>query len=88
MERDFEGSEIYNVCTGVKTKVAELVDLIKRTLGDESLPVSFIDGTPGDQFGIVGDNTKLKSYLGDIKFTSVDSGISKFISSLGVIPEK
>ena len=85
MERDFEGSEVYNVCTGVKTKVAGLVDLIKRTLGDESLPVSFIKGTPGDQFGIVGDNTKLRSYLGDIEFTDLDVGISKFISSLGVI---
>ena len=88
MERDFEGSEVYNVCTGVKTKVADLVDLIKRTLGDESLPVSFIEGTVGDQFGIVGDNTKLRSYLGDIKFTNLDRGISKFISSLGVIEEK
>ena len=88
MERDFEGSEVYNVCTGIKTKVADLVDLIKRTLGDESLPVSFIEGTAGDQFGIVGDNTKLKSYLGDIEFTNLDTGISKFISSLGVIQEE
>lgn len=88
MEQNFAGSEVYNVCTGVKTKVADLVDLIKRTLGDESLPVSYVEGTPGDQFGIVGDNSKIVSYLGDIEFTDLDMGISKFISSIGVIQEK
>ena len=88
MEQNFAGSEVYNVCTGVKTKVADLVDLIKRTLGDESLPVSYVEGTPGDQFGIVGDNSKIASYLGDIEFTDLDMGISKFISSIGVIQEK
>ena len=88
MEQNFTGSEVYNVCTGVKTKVADLVDLIKLRLGDESLPVNYIEGTPGDQFGIVGDNSKIVNYLGDIRFTDLDMGIAKFISSIGVIQEK
>ena len=88
MEQDFKGSEVYNVCTGVKTKVTDLVNLIKRKLGNESLPVSYIKGTPGDQFGIVGNNSKLKSFLGVIEFTNLDIGISKFISSIAIIQKK
>lgn len=88
MDRNFKGSEVYNVCTGIKTEVTELVDVIKNTLGDESLPVSYIEGTPGDQFGIVGDNSKLRSYIGDIEFTDLETGISKFVSSIDMLPEK
>ena len=82
VERGFTGSEIYNVCTGIKTKVADLVNVIKNSLGNKDLPVCYIEGTPGDQFGIVGDNSKLKSFIGEIDFVDVEEGISKFVSSI------
>ena len=88
MEREFKGSEVYNVCTGIKTEVADLVDLIKHTLGDESMPVSYIGATPGDQFGIVGDNSKLRSFIGNIEFTNLEEGISKFVLSIGGLSDK
>jgi len=88
MDLNFKGSEVYNVCTGIKTEVAELVNIIKNTLGDKNLPVSYIDGTPGDQFGIIGDNSKLTTYIKDIEFTDVETGISKFVSSVKMPAEK
>lgn len=88
IEQGFTGSEIYNVCTGIKTKVADLVNVIKNSLGNEDLPVSYIEGTPGDQFGIVGDNSKLKSFIDEIEFIGVEEGISKFVSSIEIPPIK
>lgn len=82
LKKDFKDSEIYNVCTGKKTKVFELIEVIKNSLDAKNIPINYIDGTPGDQFGIVGDNSKLKAFIGDFKFTELNDGISQFISSL------
>ena len=79
LHKGFNGSKIVNLCTGVGTKVSELVDLRTKNLRKEEVSVSYIEGTPGDQFGIVGDNKRLLSIVGERKFISVDEGIRRFL---------
>ena len=81
-KKPLAGSEVYNVCTGVETKVSDLIDIIKSKLNNKSMQVSYTDGTPGDQFGIVGENSRLINALGEIEFVDIESGIEKFIKSL------
>ena len=89
VKNGINGSEIYNVCTGSKTKVLTIIDTIKKVLGNENILVEYIGATPGDQFGIVGDNTKLikelKKYDAVFKesdFIDIKTGIKIFSKSL------
>jgi len=80
--KTFSGSSIVNLCTGVKTKVSQLVETITKKLENDQIRVSYLEGTPGDQFGIVGDNKKLLLDVGEKKFTSVEDGIQRFLDYL------
>ena len=84
IELDLTGTNIFNVCTGVKTKVSDVVETIKKALGEEGLPVNYAQGTPGDQFGIFGDNSNLKSTFGGLEFVEFEEGIRRFVSHLDV----
>lgn len=59
VEIDFE---CFNVCKHNKIHVEEVVEQINKNL-KKPVAVAFKGSTPGDQFGIVGDNKKLMSYL-------------------------
>lgn len=70
--------EVYNVCTGVPTTVQNVVGHIVQTLPFK-VSVEYSGGTPGDQFGIYGDCSKIKSELGwNIKYNFKD-GIKMMI---------
>lgn len=58
--------KIYNVSTGIKTFVWQIVDEILNAFGfnTENYPIEYTDGTPKDQFGIYGDSTKLNNDFG------------------------
>ena len=45
--------EVINLCSGTKTKVKEVVENICNNISD-NIEVNYIEGTPGDQFGIYG----------------------------------
>lgn len=49
----------FNLCTGLKVTVRELLNEILEVTGGGWRDVSLRDGTPGDQFGMLGDNTRL-----------------------------
>ena len=71
-------NEIYNISTGNKTTVEKVIKLISQYLNTN---VSYSGSTPGDQFGIYGNNKKIMD-LGwnpDIKF---ESGLKNLISKL------
>ena len=72
------GYDYFNVCTGVKTRVEDIVELIRRNLPYE-VGVEYIDGTPGDQFGIYGNNEKIRNTIGWKPYISFDDGMSKMI---------
>lgn len=77
--KEITHSEI-NVGTGFKTTVADLAELIKSLLPGTS--VKTVDGTPGDQNGIFADTTALSNYLRVASFTSLDTGLRKFLMYL------
>ena len=57
-----EGYQVYNVCTGVPTTVESVVDIIRQNLS-YNVTVEYSGGTPGDQFGIYGNNEKIMKEL-------------------------
>jgi len=70
-------NEIVNVGTAKKTTVGEMLNLIKKCTNiDKEIEIS--EGTPGDQFGIYADNTKLLS-LYDDELTDFESGLKLMI---------
>ena len=72
------GYRCYNVSTGVRTTVRELVEKIGVYLPYE-VSVEYSDSTPGDQFGIYGDATKIEKELGWKYQTDLDDGLKKMI---------
>ena len=55
--------ETYNLATGIKTCVRDIVLELIKAFGYKDYPVIYQDPTPGDQFGLVADVTKLKNDL-------------------------
>lgn len=72
------GFEAYNVCTNVPTTVETVVNTIRKNLPYE-VTVEYSGGTPGDQFGIYGDNAKISSQLGWKPSVQFDEGMKKMI---------
>ncbi len=56
------GYDVFNVCTGVPTTVETVVETIRNMLPHE-ISVEYADSTPGDQFGIYGDYSKINTAL-------------------------
>ncbi len=58
--------KLYNVSTGKKTHVSMLLESIVESFGHSptQYPITFGEGTPRDQFGLYGDNSRLKRDLG------------------------
>ena len=72
------GYRCYNVSTGVRTTIRDLVEKIIAYLPYE-VSVEYSDSTPGDQFGIYGDATKIEKELGWKYQTDLDDGLKKMI---------
>ena len=69
-------NQIFNVGTGLKTTIGELLEIICKSVQGADF---FVQGsTPGDQNGIFADNSKLKNILGINNFKQLDEGISVF----------
>lgn len=58
-----ENYDVFNVCTGKATTVETVVKTICDFLPYE-VQVEYTEGTPGDQFGIFGDNEKIQRVMG------------------------
>jgi len=70
-------NQIINVGTAKKTTVGEILNLIK-TFTDSNKEIEITAGTPGDQFGIFSDNSKLLS-LYKKELTPFSIGLKKMI---------
>ena len=71
-------NNIFNVCTGVKTTVLEVIDNIKLNIG-ENLPVEYKGATRGDIKGQTGSNEKMINYFEIGKLTSFNEGMEKMV---------
>jgi len=73
-------AKTYNIATGVSTKVKDLLEALKVALGHKDYPVEYIDNTPGDQFGLTGDNKRIKEELHWEPKVSLQEGILKTVN--------
>lgn len=76
LNTDLIGHNIFNLGSGRKTYVKELIEEIQKNI--QLINVSVSDETPGDQKGIFSDNSNIKRSLGIKSFTSLEDGIKKF----------
>ncbi len=65
----------FNVCNQKPCTVEELINSIRSNFENE-VSVEFKGSTPGDQFGIYGDNNQLKSHLNWKPKVTLDEGLS------------
>ena len=74
-------SDIFNVATGIKTTIKELIHSLIAAAGKSIEDYNIIDigGHDGDQFGCIGNSDKLKK-LGWSPKTNLDIGIYKFLT--------
>ena len=69
-------NQIINIGTGRKTTIASLLVLLNKYLPNNK-SVNYLSGTPGDQFGIYADNSKLRS-LYPFPLKEIEAGLKLF----------
>ena len=70
--------KIYNVGTGVKTNVQELLDKLVN-IYDKSIKIEFAEPTPGDQQGITADIKSLRSDYKLEELVKIDEGLKNMM---------
>lgn len=73
--------ETFNLATGRPTTVGELIKIMVDLSGNPDFPVEVTDGTPGDQFAIYGDISKVTEVLDWSPNISVEEGLKKMVNS-------
>ncbi len=71
--------KIYNVCTGKKTYVKDLLEMIIKAMGFDPAEYPIIQGSPTrqDQFGFVGDPSLIMNELGWSSKIKIENGIKE-----------
>lgn len=76
--RRFERSfQVYNISTGEKTTVDNVLDEIKKN-GFNNV-VEFVEGTPGDQLGIFGNSSKFREDTGWLPTRNFSDGFREMV---------
>jgi len=75
-------NQIVNIGTGKKTTVGTILNLIKKYSGINK-EIVITTGTPGDQFGIYANNSKLISFY-DKELISFDDGLNRMVKWIDV----
>ncbi len=72
----------YNVGTGKKTVVNNLIQMIAKAFGYDptTYPIKYTDGTPGDQFGMYADISKIKKAIGWFPKIDTSEGIHRMVN--------
>jgi UDP-glucose 4-epimerase len=71
----------YNLCAGERTTVAELLAALETVVGDAAIPVEAAGDTPGDQFGVTGDNSLLAGDLGFTPRITLADGLARMVAA-------
>ncbi len=69
---------LFNVCTSKKTFIKDLINQI-FLIKDIKTKIIVSKSTPGDQFGIYGNNKKIKKFFNIKKFKSLKYGLKEVI---------
>jgi UDP-glucose 4-epimerase len=70
--------EVFNISTGVRTTIEQLIEHFKNKLPFE-ISIKYEGSTPGDQFGIVGDPSKIIAMHAWKARFSLEKGLSEFV---------
>jgi UDP-glucose 4-epimerase len=79
-ERSSSGFSVFNVATGVRTTVSALLELIQDFL-PEPAPVEYTGSTPGDQFGMYADISKIQRELNWQPSVGLSAGLKKMVAA-------
>ena len=77
MESPTASGKIYNVARGEKTKVKDILNGLIHAFGVSDYPITYGDGTPGDQFGVVADIRRIKEDLHWMPEVDLQTGLNK-----------
>lgn len=82
LEKPVSVGKIYNIATGRKTTVRELIETMLRISGNsfEGYPVKVVEGTKGDIWGCYADVSKATRELGWHCRHTLESGLSEMYS--------
>jgi len=76
VENNNVNNQAFNLGTGVRTTVLELLTQLKEIFPETGW--TEVANTPGDQFGIYADMTKLKQFFNISEFVSLSQGLKLF----------
>tara|TARA_Y100001968_G_scaffold318741_1_gene349345 strand:- start:303 stop:1232 length:930 start_codon:yes stop_codon:yes gene_type:complete len=76
--KKFQGFKVYNVSSCIKTTIEELISNMLNNLSYK-VQIKYEGSTPGDQFGIYGENSLIKKELGWIPKYQLDEGIKEMV---------
>lgn len=68
---------VFNICCKRKITVEYIIEVIKSYIS--GVKVEYCEGTPGDQFGIYGDNNKANKILNWEPIVTFEEGMDRFI---------
>ena len=71
--------DIFNVCSNEKKTIKKLLSIIVQIYGNKKHKILVRSGTPLDQFGIYGSNSKIKSKLNWTPKIDLETGIKKML---------
>ncbi len=74
---------ILNVCTGVKTTVGDVISMMRNSSSKSDYPITVLDGTPRDQFGIYGNPSLAKTLIGWESKINIRDGMENMIKWIG-----
>jgi len=77
---------VVNIGSGKKTKVKKVIELMHGYLGSNK-NIKLSNGTPGDQFGIYANNSRLKSIC-NIEFRPFSEGLKNMLEELNILKIK
>ncbi|MGL1862855.1 MAG: NAD-dependent epimerase/dehydratase family protein [Pseudodesulfovibrio sp.] len=77
---DRSREQVFNVGTGRKITVAELVKLVLEVCGKPDFPVKELPGTPGDAFGSLADISKVQKIMGWSPKMSLEEGLRQMVA--------
>lgn len=87
IENDDVNNQIFNLGTGVKTTVQELLQKIQHHI--PHVTWNEIGSTRGDQFGVYADTSKLKCYFSQKSFKDLDDTLDSFIEwAVRILPKQ
>ena len=75
-----ESYKFYNVCSGKRSTVGEVIELIEKNLPFE-IDITYEGSTPGDIFGIYGCSKKINKEVSWFSKISLENGLKRMIDS-------